>query len=140
MKIKFLSEIKEPFKRKRDDCTVTHRLSIALTTDEALLVSELLKAKQDAKEPSISLIRAILCQMSTAFIDDVQLLQYMADWRTKKQLAMSLSEKDYSRIMSILSNHNKSKELVQPPTKEKREIAITPKSERRVFIPETRRR
>jgi len=115
MNIKFFGKLKKDFLRKRDDEICTHSLHINVTPDEALLISSMLAAKKAQGEPTVSLIRAILCQMATAFIDDPQLIQYMAEWRTKKRLAEDLSVQDYSRAVNYLKDLTDKKELTKQP-------------------------
>lgn len=126
--IKYMYKLSVPRVRARDGESITHAMTIGFTTEEALLLSEYFDSKPGT-EPKQSLIRAFLLQQALDAVDEDKLLHIMAAVYLKKQLAYDLSKKDYDRAMSFIKNPPVEK-IPNPPAK----------TERRVFIPEPRRR
>ena len=129
--IKYVSKLSVPHIRKRDGELVTHCLRIALSDDEALALSELLSAKKET-DPHLSLIRAFLINQALKEIDEQRLIEIMADFKTKRNLAVNLSRLAYDRAMSYIKN--------PPPIAPAKPIPEAIKPERRIYTPEPRRR
>ena len=128
--IKFMHKLAVPHIRKRDGETVTHSMVIALTTEEALLISQYFADRKESTAPTVSLIRAFLLQQALSAVDETTLLESMAAVYLKKRLAYDLSTKDYCRAIDFIKNPPQPKAEIKPPAK----------PERRVYIPEPRRR
>jgi hypothetical protein len=123
--LKFLQKLKEPHVRKRDGETVNFFFSVTLSNDEAVALSELFALKK-ATEPHISLIKAFLINQAMDEIEETKLAEIMAKFKLKQMLSEALAKPQFDKAMSYIKNPPAVKEVVKP--------------ERRVYIPEPRRR
>ncbi len=131
-KIKYVSKLPEARVRKRDGEVLTHYVAIALTTDEALELSQyftLAKQEQAANAPTYTLARMAILQLADMDISEDALLNDMAKWRARARLAEKLSDAEYNRALSLLSEADKPKSKPKPAEQPK------PISQRRVYIP-----
>lgn len=103
-KIKYTHRVNVPHIRKRDNASITHWLRVDLTTDEAVLISAMYgKAREiSATEPTNSLFRTAVTMIADGSVSESELLQGMAQWRTRTMLAAELAEADYNRALSCL--------------------------------------
>ena len=127
--IRFVSKLITPKIRKRDGELLTHFLHIALTTPEAIAVQELFDSRKD-NSPSISLIRAFLISHALEEITEETLINAMATLKAKEMLADALAKTAFDKAINFVKN---------PPETPPKQI-ISAQKERRVFIPEPRRR
>ena len=127
--IKFFQLLSVPKIRKRDGQEVTHSLHVLLSNDEALLLSAYFDSRTAEDAPTTSLIRAFIMALADGKVSESTLLNEMAGMRTRAKLASELSQSDYDRAMSFINSPPIPKEI-KPPAK----------PERRLYIPEPRRR
>lgn len=127
--IKFMQKLATPRIRKRDGESITHALTIGMTTDEALLLSTYFSQLQNENAPRVSLVRSFLLNQAINAVDEGTLLEVMSAVCLKRRLAYDLSSKDYDRAIDFIKN---------PPAVKKQEPV--PKPVRREYIPEPRRR
>jgi hypothetical protein len=147
--IKFVGKLPEPKIRKRDGVEIAYYVHIEMSTEEALLVSQLFMNKT-GKEPKFSLIRAFLMAESEGVVNEELLLEQMVKMKTRVELAKTLSQSDVDRAICwlqgkripvrtelekpiITSSYNiKTKEITST-------VKLAPVSTtRRVFIPEVK--
>lgn len=138
MKIKFFKELSAPRIRKRDGATLTHRMELALTTEDAVILSEFFERQRSAEKPTFSLIRALMLQMATDGDDMQTVAAAMAKVQTRAELAKSLSDADVNRAINLLKASQEPKPPT-PPAKTATPIPI-PRKPMREFVPEPRKR
>ena len=127
--IRYMSKMKAPMIRKRDGELLTHSLRMALTTSEAVAIQELFDASKN-NAPKISLIRAFLIAKAIDEVNEETLINTMSVFKAKEMLAETLAKNDFDKAINFIKN--------TPITPPKKTIPAQP--ERRVFIPEPRRR
>lgn len=125
-KIKHLQLLKQPIIRKRDGAELTHVLHLAMTTDEALAISDMFNT--DNGQSATSLISAALLIMAEEKILQDAIVDNMAKWRTREALAKTLSDDDVNRAIGLLLERKKPKTPPVAPAPVKKPV-------RRVFIP-----
>ena len=128
--IRFVSAMTTPRVRQRDGELLTHFLRLALTTSEAIAIQGLFESSRESNAPTVSLIRAFLISHAIDEVTEEKLVKAMAALKVKEMLAESLAKSDFDRAINFIKNHP------EPPPKK----IIPAQPERRVFIPEPRRR
>jgi hypothetical protein len=130
--------------RKRDNAVLTHILSLALTEEEAVVVSEYFKKMNSEVGMTYSLIRAFLLFESLNAIDEKFLVEQMAKISLLSKLKNELTAVDYCMAVGLLKDHKEKKLEKQQtkqndtPKKQKPQIVepkIKPKRDRN-FVPE----
>jgi len=127
--IRYMSKLRIPVIRKRDGEILTHSLRIALTDSEAIAIQELFASRKD-KSPSISLIRAFLISHALEEVTEETLINAMANLKSKEMLSNSLAKIEFDKAINFIKN----------PPEPIPKIIIPAKTERRVYIPDPRRR
>ena len=140
-KIKLISRMNPTKIRKRDGAELTHCVHIGLTTEEALIVSDMFTRNMEKQEPTLSLIRALILLLADqdGTPSDV-LVKAMASVQVKQDLAKVLSAPEVSRALSLLDNAKKAKEQPPKPKPAPEPLKVAPPKIRREYVPEPRRR
>lgn len=107
---------------------MTHCIPLTLTTDEALLMSELFtlsENKTNPRKPSLSLIRVALNMIAEKIVTEETLIEHMQKWRTRANLADQLSRSEMDRALHFLKN---------PPPQKPTQPQAKPQPVRRVWV------
>jgi len=132
--IKYTSKLPSPIKRNRDGEIMTRYLTIKLTEEEAISISECFQKNYKENKITTSLIRGFLIFESLNKVDPDFLIEQMAKLKVKTELSKNLAYEDYIVAMSLLKSH-KEKKLAPKPEKVQAK-SVTKNDTRRMYVPE----
>lgn len=114
--LKHICKLSTEHKRKRDNEDIPYSITIGLTFDEALELSEYFKSTLP-NDPKRSLIRAFLLSLSSKSVSEELLIELSTKLKTRAELTDHLSQSDADTAFALLYKHkqDKAKPSPRPP-------------------------